>query len=223
MVPIPTVLRRITIADRLYWPCWAVATLFTGVVVGLMLGYALLLGRFLDWLLTSGNVDLAAAYAAFRGTAGRAGLSAFYVVCGLQVLSVITFLALALATRRRRGSAVLAAIAGVAWLVAHYASGFATLEAEVLRSMTAVPPAVAARFVRMNGPVHLVHVATLAVALGALLRVPARESNGPGRPERRPSVPWALPARPGPAGPKLAQRVSRRLNRLQGNCHSPFH
>ena len=36
---------------RLYWPSWFFAALLTGLVAGFMLGHALILAQFLDWLL----------------------------------------------------------------------------------------------------------------------------------------------------------------------------
>jgi hypothetical protein len=47
---------------------------FTGVVAGFMLGHALILAQFLDWMLASGTPALSRAYPAFRGSAGRGGL-----------------------------------------------------------------------------------------------------------------------------------------------------
>ena len=46
------------LADRASWPCWIVATILTGLVAGSMLGRALILGRFVEWLLTSGMPEL---------------------------------------------------------------------------------------------------------------------------------------------------------------------
>lgn len=164
------------LADRLYWPCWIAATVLTALVAGLMLGHALLLGRFIEWLLASGSSELARAYPGFRAGAGRAWLTAFYAVCGLQVISVVAFLAAALRARRRAGPAAVAAVAGALWLVVHYASGFGGLEARVLQSQEEPPPGVTARFVLLNTPIHLSHVATLVTALGALLAVPLAAS-----------------------------------------------
>jgi len=160
------------LAARLYWPGWVAATALTGIVGGFMLGHALILGRFVDWLLASGAPGQGLAYAAFQATAGRGGLTAFYAVCGLQVLAVVAFLVLALASGRARGLATVAAAAGVLWLVAHYASGFGALEAQVVRATSAVPPDVAASFLRLNAPIHFFHAATLTTALGTLLTVP---------------------------------------------------
>src|SRR2546430_1935413 len=115
-------------------------------------------------------------YAAFRATAGRGGLMAFYAVCGLQVIAVVVFLGLALASGRARGAAALAAAAGALWVGAHYASGFGALEAKVVRATSAVPPDIAASFLRLNVPIHFFHSATLATALGALLTVPRSAS-----------------------------------------------
>ncbi len=158
-------------AARLYWPCWAAAAVLTGVVAGLMLGHALILARFVDGLATSPSRELALAYPAFRAGAGRLGLDVFYTVCGLEIVAVLAFFALALATGRRPAPAAVAAVAGTLWLVVHYASGFGALEARVLGATTGSPPEVA-RFVRLNAPIHLVHAAMLVTATGALLLVP---------------------------------------------------
>ena len=40
--------------DGLYWACWLLAVLFTGLVAGLMLGHALILAPFLSWMLAIG-------------------------------------------------------------------------------------------------------------------------------------------------------------------------
>jgi hypothetical protein len=156
---------------RLYWPCWAAAVALTGIVAGFMLGHALILARFVDGLATSPSRELALAYPAFRAGAGRPGLDAFYAVCGLEVVAVLAFFALALATGRRAAPAAVAAVAGTLWLVVHYASGFGALEARVLGAAAAPPPE-AARFVRLNAPIHLLHAALLVTATGALLLVP---------------------------------------------------
>jgi len=78
----------------------------------------------------------------------------------------------ALAARRHRAAAVVAAVAGALWVVVHYASGFGALEAAVLQGAAEAPAEVAARFRAWNAPIHLVHAGTLLVALLALLGVP---------------------------------------------------
>lgn len=158
--------------DRLYWPSWFLAALLTGIVTGFMLGHALILGGFLDWLLLSGTPALSQAYAAFRGSAGRAGLDAYYAVAGLQVLGTTAFLIVSLAAHRHRLAALVAGVAGALWVATHYASGFGALEAGVLGSTSGVSREVVNRFVGWNTPIHFFHAVTLMVALGALLSVP---------------------------------------------------
>jgi hypothetical protein len=160
------------VTDRLYWPSWFFAAFLTGLVGGFMLGHALILAQFLNWLLLSGAPALSQAYPAFRGSAGRTGLDAYYAVAGLQVIGTSAFLLVSLAARRQRAAALVAGGAGVLWLAVHYASGFGALEARVLRSASPVAPEVVGRFVGWNVPIHVLHAATLAVALGALLSVP---------------------------------------------------
>jgi len=160
------------VTDRLYWPSWFLATFLTGIVAGFMLGHALILARFLDWLVLSGTLALSQAYPSFRRSTGRSGLDAYYALAGLQVAGTSAFLLVSLAARRHRAAALVAGVAGALWIVVHYASGFGALEASVLRSASKVPREVASRFVGWNVPIHVFHAATLAVALGALLTVP---------------------------------------------------
>jgi hypothetical protein len=160
------------VTDRLYWPSWFLAALLTGIVGGFMLGHALILARFLDWLLLSGVPALSQAYPTFRGSAGQSGLDAYYAVAGLQVIGTSAFLLLSLATRRHRAAAFVAGIAGALWIAIHYASGFGALEGSVLRGAGPLSRDVADRFVGWNVPIHIFHAVTLAVALGALLSVP---------------------------------------------------
>jgi len=158
--------------ERLYWPSWFLAALLTGLVAGFMLGHALILARFLDWLLLANAPAVGRAYPAFRATAGRTGLDAFYAIAGLQLVGTSAFLLVALMAGRHRMAALVAGMAGALWIAVHYASGFGALEARVVQSAADVPREVAGRFVGWNTPIHFFHAATLTVALGALLTVP---------------------------------------------------
>lgn len=158
--------------DRLYWPSWFFAAFLTGIVGGFMLGHALILARFLDWLLLSGVPTLSQAYPTFRGAAGQSGLEGYYALAGLQVIGTSAFLLVSLVARRQRSAALVAGVAGALWIAVHYASGFGALEGRVLRGTGPVAPDVVGRFADWNVPIHCVHAVTLAVALGALLSVP---------------------------------------------------
>lgn len=162
-----------TSGDRLYWTCWALAALLTGLVAGFMLGHALILAPFLDWLLSAAAPGLfRQTYPLFRSSAGRTGLDLYYAVAGLQTLAAVAFFLVAVARRRHRVAATVAGAAGAGWVVVHYASGFGALEAAVLRGTSEVPGELARRFLAWNAPIHYVHALVLAVALGALLSVP---------------------------------------------------
>ena len=158
--------------QRLFWPCWLLASVTTALVAGFMLGHALILGRFLDWMLANDPRQLAATYPAFARSAGSGGLTAFYAICGFQVIAALALLAVALGAGRHRLAAGVAAIAAVLWPVVHYGSGFGAVEAVVLRSVTPVSADVAARFLAWNLPVHTAHAVTLLVGLVALLAMP---------------------------------------------------
>lgn len=167
--------------DRLYWPSWIFAAFLTGIVGGFMLGHALIMARFLDWLLLSGVPALSQAYPAFRGSAGRSGLGAYYAVAGLQVIGTSVFLLVSIAARRHRVAALVAGVAGAMWIAVHYASGFGSLEARVLQGVGPVAPDTARRFVDWNVPIHCAHAVILAVALAALLAVPLAALRAAGR------------------------------------------
>lgn len=159
--------------NRLYWPAWALATATTGLVGGFFLGHALILGRFLDWLIVSGRGRvLADTYPVFRQGTGSAGLDIFYAIAGLQVLAAVGFAVVSMLRRRAVGTGLLVGLASLSWPVVHYASGFGAIEAGVLRSTTEAPRHLAEAFVAYNTPVHIFHVTVLVVALGALLAVP---------------------------------------------------
>ncbi len=158
---------------RLYWPTWVLAVATTGLVAGFMVSHALLLGRFLDWLLAPGpGVPFAATYPTFARAAGRSGLIIFYGLCGVQVAAALAFVAIAVGARRHRVAAVIAGVAAVLWPAVHYGSGFGAVEQAVLRSVGEIPGGLAARFVAWNAPIHALHAAILTTGLGALLSVP---------------------------------------------------
>ena len=165
---------------RLYWPCWAAAVAATGIVAGFMLGHALLLGPYVDWLLIAGRARvLADTYPVFARSAGRGWLAAYYAVAGLQVLAGVAFAVVSVSSRQRAGTGALIGVGAVLWPVVHYASGFGALEAQVLRSTVEAPRAVAETFVRWNGAVHGFHAATLGTVLALLLSVPLSARDKP--------------------------------------------
>ena len=158
-------------AHRIYWLTWAVATGTTGIVAGFFLGHALLLGRFVDWLLGSGRANvLASTYPVFRQGEGKVGFDVFYAVAALQILAALAFAAASIVARRP-SFGIVAGAAAIVWPLVHYGSGFAAIEASVLRT-TAATRDVAASFVAWNGPIHFFHVGVLLVGLIALLLAP---------------------------------------------------
>jgi hypothetical protein len=171
---------------HLFWPCWLLASVTTGLMAGCMLGHALILGRFLDWMLASDPRLLAASYPAFALSAGRGGLTLFYALAGLQVVAALALLAQTLGVRRHRLGAGVAAVTAVLWPALHYATGFGAVEAVALRSVTPISADVAASFLAWNGLVHAGHATLLIVGLAALLAIPAAAradpAPDPGRP-----------------------------------------
>ena len=92
--------------DRLYWPTWLLAASLTGIVAGVMLGHALILARFVDWLVLSATPSLSQAYPTFRRSTGRSGLDVYYALAGLQVAGTTVFLLVSLVARRHRAAAL---------------------------------------------------------------------------------------------------------------------
>src|SRR5207253_10163679 len=128
-----------------------------------MLGHALVLAWFLDWLLLSGVPALGQAYPAFRGSAGRSGLDTYYAVAGLQVIGTSAFLLVSLATRRHRAAALVAGVAGALWIAIHSTSGFGAREASVLRCAGPGSPDDAGGVLGGTVPVHGLHAVHFAV------------------------------------------------------------
>ena len=174
--------------DGLYWACWLLAVLFTGLVAGLMLGHALILAPFLSWMLADGLPGtLDHTYSVFRATAGAVGLTVYYLLAGVQVAMALGFLAAAVAMRRHRAAAAVAGVASVCWVIVHYASGFGAVEAQLFRYPTggaAGAAGAARRFLAWNTPIHFLHAGILTVALLALLWVPLLSLARGGRPRR---------------------------------------
>jgi hypothetical protein len=159
--------------DGLYWACWLLAALFTGLVAGLMLGHALILAPFLSWMLANGPPGaLDHTYPVFRATAGALGLTVYYLLAGVQVAMALGFLVAAVAMRRHRAAAAVAGAASVCWVIVHYASGFGAVEARLFRYPAEGADGVAHRFLAWNTPIHFLHAGMLIVALLALLWVP---------------------------------------------------
>src|ERR1700675_3967039 len=95
--------------DGLYWACWLLAVLFTGLVAGLMLGHALILAPVLSWMLAIGPPGtLDHPQPVLRATAGGVGLTVYYLLAALQIAMVLGFLVAAVAMRRHRAAAAVA-------------------------------------------------------------------------------------------------------------------
>ncbi len=155
-----------------YRVCWVVAASTTGIVAGFMVSHALLLGRYLDWLLMSGRAQAVVdTYAVFTSNPGHGGLVAYYALSGLQVVAGVAFAVVSVIVGQHVLEGVLVGVASVLWPTVHYVSGFATLEARVLHAARVPSPDVVARFVRWNVPIHGAHAAMLLIALGTLLSV----------------------------------------------------
>ena len=66
------------IIDKLYYGFWCSTTILIGIMAGFMISHFLVLGRFFNWFIESGNVDLLRqTFSVFRGT----GNYSFFILC----------------------------------------------------------------------------------------------------------------------------------------------
>ena len=150
-----------------YTIAWLVATILTGVVAGFYLGHALLLGSMFSWLAVDGRESrLWQTYSEFRLV--HSALP-YLAIIGLQQLSVVTVLAVAVWQRRNVLAVGCAAVSTLLVPAFHHASGFGALELGVVSGAIRVPGDLA-RFSAWNVPEHFFYALATGVAFAFLLR-----------------------------------------------------
>lgn len=92
-----------------YWGFWVAVTMLTGILSGYMVSHSIMLGRFFDWYVESGNLDLLGrTYTVFR-EASQAHVT-YDVPLYLHLAAGIVFVILALLLKRHRTISVLAGL-----------------------------------------------------------------------------------------------------------------
>jgi hypothetical protein len=156
------------ILERLYWAFWCSTTILTGILAGFLASHAIMLGRFFNWYIDSGNVELLhRTFTVFRKAAGPQVL--YYIPLYLALVSGIVWAMLAFAAKRHR---LIAAIAGLSTLwvgIVFYLSKLGQAEAAVLSGTADAD--MMRLYVSINLPIHALFAVFYTVSLFLLLRV----------------------------------------------------
>ncbi|MFY9462354.1 MAG: hypothetical protein WAP51_04090 [Candidatus Sungiibacteriota bacterium] len=156
-----------------YWFIWVSATLINGLVAGFMIGYALLLGRFLSWMMQfSKRAEVRSAYVMFRQTHGRPGVILVYVLGALQLLLGLLFIVFSFLKGQNMGVALVAGSAGVLWQATYFLTGFGGVESKVLGDSAELDDETVRRFTILNVPLHIIFAALSFTAFILLLTMP---------------------------------------------------
>ena len=153
---------------KLFWVFWCTTTILTGILAGFLVSHAIMLGRFFQWFLESGNEDLLhQTYTVFRAV-GNPHI-AYNIPLYLAFVSGIIWTVLAFIARRDRIIAVTAGLS-TTWVGAiFFISHFAEAEEAVL---TATADArLTELYTALNLPLHTLFAAMYVVSLFLLLLV----------------------------------------------------
>jgi len=156
---------------KLFWIFWCSTTILTGILAGFLVSHSIMLGRFFQWFIESGNEDLLhQTYTVFRA-AGNPHI-AYNIPLLLAFISGIIWTVLAFVAKRDR---IIAATAGLSttWVgVIFFISNFAEAEEAV---MTATADATLTQlYTTLNLPLHTLFAAMYVVSLFLLLLVPLK-------------------------------------------------
>ncbi len=157
------------IINKLFWLFWFTTTIFAGILAGFMISHILILGRFFNWYIESGNVDLLhATYAVYRETNALERLlyNSFLL---LQLGSGIIWTVLAFYLKRERIVALIAGLATVWVSILFIGTGIGDAEDAVL-SGTA-DASLTQLYVTLNIPIHTTFAIIYTVSFVLLLYV----------------------------------------------------
>jgi len=157
--------------NKLFWIFWYSTTMLTGILAGSLVSHAIMLGRFFQWFLDSGNETLLhQTYTVFRAASNPH--IAYNIPLSLAFVSGIIWTVLAFIVKRDRIIAVTAGLSTV-WVSAiFFCSNFAEAEEAV---MTATADATLTQlYTTLNLPIHTLFAAMYVVSLFLLLLVPLK-------------------------------------------------
>ncbi len=154
--------------DRLYWGFWCSTTLLTGILAGYMVSHSIMLGRFFNWYVKSGNMDLLRqTYTVFRNSSNAHAL--YDIPLYLALVSGIIWIILSLILKRDR---VIAFIAGLAAFWVGMIFSIADLDEAEEAVLTGVADdKMAQLYLSINIPLHSTFAAIFIISTLLLLFV----------------------------------------------------
>jgi hypothetical protein len=157
--------------SKLFWIFWCFTTILTGILAGFLVSHAIMLGRFFQWFMDSGNETLLhQTYTVFR--AASSPHIAYNIPLSLAFVSGIIWTVFAFIARRDRIIAVTAGLSTL-WVSAiFFLTDFGEAEEAV---MTATADArLTQLYTALNLPIHTLFAAMYVVSLFLLLLVPLK-------------------------------------------------
>lgn len=157
--------------SKLFWIFWCSTTMLTGVLAGFLLSHAIMLGRFFQWFMDSGNENLLhQTYTVFRAASNPH--IAYNTPLYLAFISGIVWAVFAFIVKRDRIIAVTAGLSTVWVSVIFFCTNFGEAEEAV---MTATADATLTQlYTTLNLPLHTLFAAMYVVSLFLLLLVPLK-------------------------------------------------
>lgn len=156
------------ILRKLFWVFWCSTTILTGVLAGFLISHSIMLGRFFQWFIESGNENLLhQTYTVFRAASNPHIV--YNTPLYLAFISGIIWTALAFIVRRDRIIAVTAGLSTLWVGMIFFISDLAEAEEAVL---TATADArLTQLYASINLPVHTLFAAMYVVSFFLLLLV----------------------------------------------------
>ena len=156
---------------KLFWVFWCSTTILTGILAGFLVSHAIMLGRFFQWFIESGNENLLhQTYTVFR--AASSPHIAYNIPLLLALISGIVWTVFAFIARRDRIIAVTAGLSTL-WVGAIFSISDLDKAEEAVMTATA-DPSLTQLYTTLNLPIHTLFAAMYIVSLFLLLLVPLK-------------------------------------------------
>lgn len=157
--------------NKLYWGFWFSTTILIGIMAGFMISHSLMLGRFFNWFIETGNVDLLRqTFSVFRGTGNFSFFHSLYLSpLLLSLISGVIWTVLSLIMKR---DGIIAIIAGLSTLwvgIIFIAYKFGTVEDAVVSGIA--DETTMQLFASINVPIHTSFALIYTISFLLLLTV----------------------------------------------------
>ena len=160
--------------SKLYWVFWCSTTMLTGILAGFMVSHSIMLARFFNWFIESGNVDLLhQTYTVFRKASSPQNL--YNVPLLVALASGAIWAVLALILKRERIIAIIAGLATLWVAIIFKVSDLDEAEEAVLSGIA--DDRLTQLYVLINVPIHSCFAVIYVVSLFLLLLVALRKGN----------------------------------------------